>query len=104
VSEALAIYEKATPDDWRRYEAMSLLGGAFWGLGRYARAEPLVVAGYQAMKAREPRIAVPEQFRLREAAVRVVRLYEEWNQPDQAAAWKVKLGMRDLPADVFARP
>jgi hypothetical protein len=34
----------------------------------------------------------------------VVRLYEDWQKPDQLAAWKVKLGMRDLPADVFAPP
>jgi hypothetical protein len=39
---------------------------------------------------------------VREAAERVVRLYEEWNKPDQATVWKAKLGMRDLPADVFA--
>ena len=58
--EALAIREKATPDDWRRYDAMSLLGGALLGQGRYAEAEPLVVAGYEGMKAREARIAVPD--------------------------------------------
>jgi hypothetical protein len=56
------------------------------------------------MKARESRITVPERFRLREAAERVVRLYEAWNQPDRATVWKTKLGMPDLPADVFARP
>ena len=71
--EALAIREKATPDDWRRYDTMSLLGGALLGQGRHAEAEPLVVAGYEGMKAREARIAVPERFRLREAAERVVR-------------------------------
>ena len=26
----LAIREKATPDDWGRYDAMSLLGGSLW--------------------------------------------------------------------------
>jgi hypothetical protein len=83
---------------------MSLLGGSLLGQGRHGEAEPLVVAGYEGMKARKPRIAVAEQFRLREAAERVVRLYEQWSEPDQAAAWKAKLGMPDLPADVFARP
>jgi hypothetical protein len=34
----------------------------------------------------------------------VVRLYEAWHQPDRAAAWKARLGLTDLPADVFARP
>jgi hypothetical protein len=83
---------------------MSLLGGSLLGQGRYAEAEPLVVAGFEGMKAREARLAIPARSRLLEAAERVVRLYEEWNQPDQAAAWKAKLGLLDLPADVFARP
>jgi hypothetical protein len=102
--EGLAIRAKATPDDWKRYEAMSLLGAALLGQGRFAEAEPLVVPGYEGMKAREVWMPVPEQFRLREAAERVIRLYEEWNKPEQATMWKAKLGMSDLPADVFARP
>jgi tetratricopeptide (TPR) repeat protein len=101
--EALAIRAQAAPEDWMRYEAMSLLGGSLLGQGRCGAAEPLVVAGYEGMKARETRIAVPERFRLRNAADRVVHLYEAWNQPDRAAAWKAKLGMPDLPSDVFAR-
>jgi hypothetical protein len=81
---------------------MSLLGRSLLGQGRYAEAEPLVVQGYEGMKARESRIEVPERFRLREAAERVVRFYENWGKAEQATAWKAKLGMPDLPADVFA--
>jgi len=33
-----------------------------------------------------------------------VRLYEAWGKPEQAAMWKERLGMADLPADLFARP
>jgi hypothetical protein len=102
--ECLAILEKTTPDDWRRYGAMSLLGGALLIQGRYAEAEPLVCAGYEGMKAREDRIAFPERSRLREAAERVIRLYQEWGKPDQATTWKAKLGMPDLPPDILARP
>jgi hypothetical protein len=83
---------------------MSLMGGSLLGQGRYAEAEPLVVPGYEGMKAREARIYVPEKFRLREAAERVIRLYEDLGKPEQATAWKAKLGMPDLPADVFAQP
>ena len=36
--------------------------------------------------------------------MRVIRLYEAWGRPDKAAEWKVKLGLADLPADVFAPP
>jgi serine/threonine protein kinase/tetratricopeptide (TPR) repeat protein len=102
--EGLAIREKATPDDWRRYEAMSLLGGALLGQAHQAEAEPLIVPGYEGMKARESRISMPDTSRLSEAAERVIQLYEDWNKHDQATAWKTKLGMPDLPADVFAHP
>jgi hypothetical protein len=102
--EGLTICEKATPDDWSRYDAMSLLGGSLLGQGRYAEAEPRVVAGYEGLKARESRMAVPEHSRLLEAAERVVRLYEDWGKPDQATAWKAQVGMPDLPADLFATP
>ncbi len=93
-----------TPDDWRRYDAKSLLGEALLQQGRYAEAEPLVIAGYDGMKTREARITVREKSTLREAAERVVRLYEHRNKPDEAKAWKVKLGMPDLPVEVFTRP
>jgi hypothetical protein len=36
--------------------------------------------------------------------LRVVRLYEAWGKPEQAVAWKAKLGLEDLPADDFAQP
>src|SRR5262249_10325450 len=102
--QALAIYKEATPDDWRRYEVMSLLGGALLGQGRYPEAEPLVVPGYEGMKARESRIAVPERSGLREAAERGVPLYEGGNKPDEAGAWRMARGLVGLPADVCARP
>jgi tetratricopeptide (TPR) repeat protein len=102
--ECLAIRAKAIPDDWSRYNTMSLLGGALLGQGRYAEAEPLVVPGYEGMKVREAKIPAQAKRRLLEAAERVVRLYEAWGQPGKADEWKRKLGLADLPADVFARP
>jgi hypothetical protein len=74
------------------------------GQGKYREAEPLVVSGYDGLKAREAKIPVTEKTRLREAAERVVRLYESWGKPERAAAWRAKLGLADLPADVFAPP
>jgi tetratricopeptide (TPR) repeat protein len=102
--EALAIHEEASPDAWWRYDDMSVLGGVLLGQGQYSRAEPMVVAGYERMKAREAQIPVPSRSILLEAAERIIRLYEAWDKPDRAAAWKARLGMRDLPAEVFARP
>jgi serine/threonine protein kinase len=102
--EAAAIRERATADDWRRYDAMSLLGGALLGQGRHAEAEPSIVAAYEGMKAREAQITAQQKLHLRKAAERVVHLYEGWGRPEEAAAWKARLGMPDLPADVFAPP
>jgi serine/threonine protein kinase len=102
--ESLAILEKATPDNWRRYNAMSLLGGALSGQGRHAAAESLVVPGYEGLSAREATISVSDRVFVREAAERVIRLYENWGKVDLASAWKSKLGLCDLPTDVFSRP
>jgi tetratricopeptide (TPR) repeat protein/tRNA A-37 threonylcarbamoyl transferase component Bud32 len=102
--ECLTIREKTMPDNWSRFNTMSQLGGAMLGLGRHAGAEELIVRGYEGLKARQAKIPSSSKRQLLEAAERVVRLYETWDRPDQAAAWKVKLGMPDLPADVFARP
>jgi hypothetical protein len=74
------------------------------GFHQYAEAEPLVVPGYEDMKAREATIPAVGKARLFEAALRVVRLYEGWGKAAQAKAWKERLGLVDLPADVFAQP
>jgi tetratricopeptide (TPR) repeat protein len=100
----LAVRDKTQPDAWTTFNTRSTLGGALLGQGRYAEAEPLVVPGYEGMKEREAKILAIGKPRLAEAAVRVVRLYEAWGKTDQATAWKARLGMSDLPADVFARP
>jgi hypothetical protein len=101
--ECLEIRTKALPDDWLSYNAMSLLGGAVLDQGRYADAERLVVGGYEGLKARGDRIPSGARGRLPEAATRVVRLYKQWGRPEEAQTWKLKLGLADLPEDVFAR-
>jgi hypothetical protein len=102
--ESLAIFEKVGPDGWPRFNSMSLLGGVLAGQGRYAEAEPLVVGGYEGLRARAAKLLADKKSHLAEAAARVVRLYEAWGKPEQAAVWKSKLGLADLPADVFASP
>jgi tetratricopeptide (TPR) repeat protein len=100
--ECAAILEKAAPDDWSRYDALCMLGESLMGERRYAQAEPALIAGYEGMIAREKQVPAAQKSRLREAAERVVRLYEVWNKPLDAARWKSKVGMPDLPGDVFA--
>jgi RNA polymerase sigma factor (TIGR02999 family) len=104
--ECLAIREKAIPDDWRKFNSMSLLGGALLGQGRFAEAELLVVEGYEGMIARKAKIPPQGEVRLSEAGTRVVQLYEVWGKPEKAADWRKRLVpmLPDLPDDVFARP
>ena len=104
LAECVAIRSGAVQGDWSRFNALSELGGSLLGQGLYAKAEQVVVPAYEGMKARETRIPAPAQPRLFEAAVRVVRLYEGWGKPELATVWKKKLGLADLPADVFAPP
>jgi hypothetical protein len=102
--ECLAIRGKVAPDHWEHNDAMSLLGEALLGQGRYSEAEPLIVPGYEGMKERQAKIAMHDRSRLRDAAARVVRLYEDWDKIEQATMWKAMLGMPDLPEFVFAMP
>jgi len=102
--ECLAIRQKAQPDEWSTFNTRSMVGGSLLGQKKFADAEPLILAGYEGMKAREGKIPALGKPPLAEAAKRVVRLYEDWGKSEQAAAWKAKVGMPDLPADVFARP
>jgi serine/threonine protein kinase len=102
--ECLSIRVKAMADEWSRFNTTSQLGGALLGQSRYAEAEPLIVQGYEGLKARESIVPHEAMYLLSEAAERVVKLYEAWGKREQAAAWKVKLGMPDLPDNVFPGP
>ena len=59
---------------------------------KYAEAEPLLLSGYEGLKAREAKIPADRKDRLIEAGKRVVRLYESWGQPEKAREWRAKLG------------
>jgi WD40 repeat protein len=52
IRECLAIREKAQPESWTTFNALSLLGGSLLGQKKYAEAEPLLLKGYAGMKER----------------------------------------------------
>jgi hypothetical protein len=66
------------------------------GQEKYADAELVLVRGYEGLKAREGQIP-PLYARLRVAGAgrRIVRLYESWGRPENAAEWRAKLAGRD---------
>jgi hypothetical protein len=101
---SLSIDEKEDPDNWLTFLLRNRLGGSLLGQKNYAEAEPLILQGYQGLKAREARIPGRSMRSLTEAAERVVKLYEAWGKPEKAAEWKRKLGLADLPDVIFAEP
>jgi hypothetical protein len=83
--------ERTQPDDWWCFQTMSQLGAALTAQVKYAEAEPLLIQGYEGMKAREAKIPAPSKKHLKAAAARIVPFYESWSRPEQAAAWKERL-------------
>jgi serine/threonine protein kinase len=61
------------------------LGQCLITLGRYAEAEPFLLSGYETLKRAKAR---PEP--LGKVIERITQLYEAWEKPDNAAAWRVE--------------
>src|SRR5262245_57644571 len=71
------------PDDWRHFYTQSL-GGSLLGQQQYAAAEPLLLQGYQGLKAQEKQIPAAYKIRPTDAIERLVQLYDAWGRPAQA--------------------
>jgi hypothetical protein len=89
--EFLAIRQRKSPDDWRTFETSSLLGDSLLSQKKFAEAEPLLLAGYNGLKAREAKVPAQSKRRLAEAATRIAALYNAWGKPENAAEWRKKL-------------
>jgi eukaryotic-like serine/threonine-protein kinase len=89
--ECLALREKVIPDDWRTPSTRSTLGGCLLLEKKYTEAEPLLLSGYDGLAKAQERIPPSSKARFREAAERLVQLYEATDRPEQAAQWKQKL-------------
>src|SRR5262249_26543865 len=94
--EALRIYEKQAPEAWYRFDAQSRLGECLAAQAKYADAEPLVLAGFEGVGERGKEMARGASYLL-EAGERVVRFYEAWDMPQEAAAWRAKLASPTKP-------
>jgi serine/threonine protein kinase/tetratricopeptide (TPR) repeat protein len=89
--ECCTLLEKQSPDDWRSFQAHSLLGASLLGQRKFAEAEPLLLAGYEGLHSRLEKIPAVEQPRLKDALQRLIQLYEASGKPTQAAQWKERL-------------
>jgi non-specific serine/threonine protein kinase/serine/threonine-protein kinase len=90
--ECLTIRQKRQPDDWATFDNQSLLGGSLLAQKKYADAEPLLLLGYKGLKQRQANVPAGLRVeRLIEALERLVRLYDAWARPDEAAKWRKEL-------------
>jgi hypothetical protein len=80
--------ERQEPDRWTTSEAKALLGAALLGQKQYAKAEPLLLEGYQGMKQREALIPVPSRVRLTETLGRLAQLCDACGNKAQADQWR----------------
>jgi tetratricopeptide (TPR) repeat protein len=98
IRQCLPIRERMRPDDWRTFNAKSMLGGALLGQKKYAEAEPLLLAGYEGMKRREKSIPPQGKIRLPQAVERLVQLYEALDKKDEVARWTKEREALPVPA------
>jgi tetratricopeptide (TPR) repeat protein len=87
---SVAIRQLKEPETWTTFATQSLLGEALLFQKNYADAEPLLLQGYEGLNQRAAKI--PKDFELNshliEAIERLVRLYQDSEQPEKAAAWR----------------
>lgn len=86
--ECLDIREKKEADAWTTFNTMSLLGEALLGQKKYADAEPLLLKGYEGMKAREKTIPPQNSTRIPETLDRLIELYTATNKPDELKKYR----------------
>jgi hypothetical protein len=101
---ALIFRETRQPNAWLTFNTRSQLGGSLAGQKKYAEAEPLLLSGYEGMKANKEKIPATAMNRMLEAGDRIIQLYDAWGKPEKAVEWRKQLGgALELPADPFAR-
>lgn len=88
--ECLAIREKTQPEEWNTFNTRSALGGSLLGQKKYVEAEPLLLAGYEGLKARETTIPEPGVVRLPEAIDRLINFYTATDRPDEVQKWQAE--------------
>jgi serine/threonine protein kinase/tetratricopeptide (TPR) repeat protein len=86
--QALAIRERKSPDDWDTFNSRSVLGACLLRQKRFADAEPLLLSGYEGMKARSAKTPAHDANRLAETGTWIVELYDAWGKKDKADEWR----------------
>jgi len=95
--EHLMIEQIQYPDDWRTFEAKSLLGASLLGQKKYAEAEPLLLSACAGMNERRSGIPAEAIKRPREALECLIAVYEQTHRQEKVAEYKSKLADLQKP-------
>ncbi len=82
--QAVDVFEARLPEHWVLGDAKWRLGRCLIFTGQYEEAEKLIVAGIEAVEGQWG----ANHERTNEARAAALLLYETWNRPDKAAAYK----------------
>jgi serine/threonine protein kinase len=89
--ECLAIRGKIEPTAWTTFNSMSMLGGALAGQAKYAEAEPLLLKGYEGLKALQPLNQNDVRHeRFIQALTRLIALYTAMDRPNEVQTWQAE--------------
>jgi hypothetical protein len=100
--ESLSIIEKVQPNAWFTFDTRAMLGAALLGQKKYAEAEPLLLQGYEGLKAHEKNIPPQAAFRIAETLDHLVKLYLSLKKPDEVKKYRA---LRDTyPPRLLPRP
>jgi tetratricopeptide (TPR) repeat protein len=87
--EGLAILQETRTEGWETSHARTMLGHILLGRKNYAEAEPLLIQGYEGLKAHKDQIPpLLADYLVAVAGEAVGELYEAWGRPAEAAAWR----------------
>jgi eukaryotic-like serine/threonine-protein kinase len=90
LEECLAIREKTQPNHWLTFYTQSLLGSSRLGQKKHADAEPLLLQGYEGMKARMGSIPPQAAHRIPEALDRLIKLSMAMNRPEDTQKYRTE--------------
>ena len=94
--ECVAVRLRTNPNEWRVFLTKLHLGMALSGLKQYEEAEHLLLEAYEGLLARRAEIPSRLEPTIRLATNELADLYDAWEKPEQARAWRQKASL-DLP-------
>ena len=90
IRECLAIRQKSQPDVWTTFNTQSMLGAALLGQKKYAKAELLLVKGYEGLKAQAQVIPPAGATRILDALDRLIALSLATKKSDDIVKWRAE--------------